>query len=104
MRPRTFTPFQKAIDVIEELPLEDQETLIDLIHHRLVERRRAEIARHAVETLQSVREGQAQFGNFADLRRDLLDRLLDELAGCLGEETAQNYNFKLKIGSFYEAR
>jgi hypothetical protein len=43
----------------------------------LVERRRAEIARHAVETLQSVREGQAQFGNFADLRRDLLDRLLD---------------------------
>lgn len=78
MRPRAFTPFQKAIDVIEELPLEDQETLIDLIHHRLVERRRAEIARHAVETLQSVREGQAQVGDFADLRRDLLDQILDE--------------------------
>ncbi|MCD4738718.1 MAG: hypothetical protein K8R89_05600 [Anaerolineae bacterium] len=35
--------------------------------------------------------------------RDWL-KLLDELAGCLGEEIAQNYNFKLKIGNFYEAR
>ena len=97
MRPRAFTPFQKAIDVIEELPLEDQETLIDLIHQRLVERRRAEIARHAVETVQSVREGQAQVGASAE-------RLLDELAGCLGEEAVQNYNFQLKIGNFYESR
>ena len=29
---------------------------------------------------------------------------LDNLAGCLGEEPAQNYDFKLKIGGFYEAR
>ncbi len=29
---------------------------------------------------------------------------LDDLAGCLGEEPAQNYDFKLKIGGFYEAR
>ena len=99
-----FTPFQKAIDVIEELPLEDQETLIDLIRQRIVERRRAEIARHAVETLQSVREGQVQAGDFADLRRGLLDQILDELAGCLGEESAQNYNFQLKIGNSYESR
>ena len=30
--------------------------------------------------------------------------LLNDLAGCLGEELAQNYDFKLKIGGFYEAR
>lgn len=78
VNPRNFTPFQRAIDVIEKLPFEDQETLIDLIHHRLVEQRRAEIARHAVETLQSVREGRAQVGDFVELRRDLLDQLLDE--------------------------
>jgi len=76
--PRAFTPFQRAIDVIEELPLEDQETLIDLIRHRIIERRRAEIACHAVETLQAIREGQAQVGTFDDLRRDLLDQPLDE--------------------------
>ena len=32
------------------------------------------------------------------------EKVLDELAGCLGEEPAQNYDFKLKIGSFYETR
>ena len=99
-----FAPFQKAINIIEKLPLEDQETLIDLIRQRIVERRRAEIASHAVETLQSVREGQAQIGDLADLRHDLAAQLLDELAGCLGKESAQNYNFQLKIGNFYEAR
>ena len=66
------SPFQRAIDVIEALPPEDQEMLIDLIRRRLIERRRAEIARHAVETLQAVREGRAQIGTIEDLRRDLL--------------------------------
>jgi hypothetical protein len=66
------SPFQRAIDVIETLPPEDQEILIDLIRRRLIERRRAEIARHAAETLQAVREGRAQIGTVEDLRRDLL--------------------------------
>jgi hypothetical protein len=66
------SPFQRAIDVIETLPPEDQEILIDLIRRRLIERRRAEIARHAAETLQAVREGRAQVGTVEDLRRDLL--------------------------------
>ena len=30
--------------------------------------------------------------------------LLEELEGCLGEELASEYDFKLKIGSLYEAR
>jgi hypothetical protein len=72
MDPNTATPFQKAIDVIEALPLEDQETLLDLMHRRLVEQRRAEIARHASETLQAVREGRARYGTIKDLQRDLL--------------------------------
>ncbi len=32
------------------------------------------------------------------------EKVLDELAGCLGEESVQEYDFKLKIGGFYEAR
>ena len=45
---------------------------IDLIRRRLIERRRAEIARHAAETLRAVREGRARVGTVEDLRRDLL--------------------------------
>lgn len=54
--------FQQAIDVVEALPPEDQETLIELIRRRLIERRKEDIARNAAETLQAVREGRAQYG------------------------------------------
>ncbi len=32
------------------------------------------------------------------------EKVLDELAGCLGEEPATKYDFQLKIGGLYEAR
>lgn len=78
MSRKVSSPFQRAIDVIEALPPEDQETLIDLTRRRLIERRRAEIARHAAETLQAVREGRARVGTVEDLRRDLLAEPFDE--------------------------
>lgn len=74
------TPFQAALEVVEALPPKDQEILIDLIHHRLVERRRDEIARHAEETLRAVQEGRAQYGTLEDLERDLLgDHFSDQV-------------------------
>ena len=54
--------FQQALDVVDKLPPEDQETLTDLIQRRLVERRRAEIARNAATTVQAVREGHVGYG------------------------------------------
>jgi len=63
---------QQALDVVEKLPPEDQETLIELVQRRLVERRRAEIARSATATLQAVREGRARYGSVEDLKNDLL--------------------------------
>lgn len=32
------------------------------------------------------------------------EKVLEELAGCLGQELATDYNFSLKIGHLYEAR
>ena len=64
--------FQQALDMVEKMPPEDQQTLVDLIQRRLVEWRRAEIARNAAATLQAVREGRADYGSVEDLRRDLL--------------------------------
>jgi len=63
---------QQALDFVEKLPPEDQETLVELVQRRLVEWRRAEIARDAAATLQAVREGRACYGSVEDLKRDLL--------------------------------
>lgn len=32
------------------------------------------------------------------------ETLLEELGGCLGEESASEYDFQLKVGGLYEAR
>lgn len=66
--------WQQALDAVEKLPLADQETLIELVQRRLVERRRAEIARNAKATLQAVREGRAHQGSVEELKRDLLTK------------------------------
>ena len=67
------TPFQQALDVIEQLPANDQEAVIEIVHQRLIEQRRAEVAENAKATLEAFREGRAQYGSVEDLRRDLLD-------------------------------
>ena len=69
---REMSLLQQALDLVESLPPDEQETLIDLIRRRLVERRRAEIARNAEETLQAVRDGRAHYGSVEELQRDLL--------------------------------
>ncbi len=74
MRQMTVPSFQQAIDVVEAMQPEDQEALIELIRRRLIERRRADIARNATETLRAVQEGRAQYGGVEDLRRDLLGK------------------------------
>lgn len=63
---------QRALDIVEELPREDQETLMTLIRFRQAETRRSEIAENAATTLRNVEEGHAQYGSVDDLKRDLL--------------------------------
>ena len=50
MRATQVSPLQKALEIVEALPLEDQETLIDVIRRRLIELRRSEIAANAEAT------------------------------------------------------
>lgn len=65
------TPFDAALDVIDRLPPDDQEAIIEIVHRRLIERRRSEIAYNAQATLQAFREGRASYGTVDDLRREL---------------------------------
>ncbi|MBD3251881.1 hypothetical protein GF380_05540 [Candidatus Uhrbacteria bacterium] len=84
MNSRTMTPFQQALETVESLSREDQEELLSVIHRRLVERRRTGIAHNAQET---VREGEAHYGNPEDLRRDLLENDLLYESVLIGIDT-----------------
>jgi len=65
------TPFEAALDVIDRLPPDDQEAIIEIVRKRMTERRRREIADNAQATLQAFREGRARYGNVDDLRQEL---------------------------------
>ncbi len=66
------TPFEQTLEMIDQLPVEDQVSLVEIVQRRLAEQRRAEIARNAQATLQAFREGRAHYGTIDDRRRDLL--------------------------------
>jgi hypothetical protein len=44
--------FAEALEAADELPLDDQESLAEMLHRRVIERRRGELAREALEARQ----------------------------------------------------
>ncbi|AGF50703.1 ssl2920 [Synechocystis sp. PCC 6803] len=55
--------FQKAIESVENLPLDDQEILLDIIQKRLQEKRRKKLAEEIKEIRQEFANGDVQFGS-----------------------------------------
>jgi len=66
------TPFQKALEAVESLPIDAREEIIEILKRRLAEDRREEIAANAREALKAVREKRAKYGTIEDLKKDLL--------------------------------
>ena len=54
MATSTATPFAEALEAADRLSLADQEDLLEILHHRIVEKRREEL-------VQDVSEAQAEF-------------------------------------------
>jgi len=72
------TPFQQALDLLEQLPPTDREglsvlswALMEIVRQRLLEQRRQEIAANAEATLRALHEGRASYGTIEDLSLDL---------------------------------
>lgn len=69
---KNVTTIQNALDCVEKLLPEEQETLLEIVKKRIIEHRRNEIARNASDTINAVREGRATYGTVEDLKKDLL--------------------------------
>ncbi len=64
---------QYALDVLEKLPFEEQEMVIDIVKKRRIEDRREEIRKTADELSKSIADGKARFGSIEDLKNDLMN-------------------------------
>jgi len=67
---KTIT-FQEALDIIESLPEYQQENLIDIIRHRLIDRKREILAQNIKEAKEEYARGDVKKGKIDDLIREL---------------------------------
>ena len=63
--------FQRAIETIETLSLNDQEALLKLLQKRLIEQRRKILMGEIAEVRQEYAQGQVCFGSVADFMAEL---------------------------------
>ena len=64
--------FQKALDVIESLPEYQQEDIINIVRHRLIEQRREMLAKSVKEAKEEYIRGEVRKGTVDDLMKELL--------------------------------
>ena len=63
--------FQKALDIVESLPEYQQESLIDIVQHRLIEHRRELLARNITAAREEYARGEVKKGTVDDLMREI---------------------------------
>jgi hypothetical protein len=73
MSMRQNLTFQEALEIIESLPEYQQEDLIDIIWHRLIEQKRDLIALHIKEAREEYVKGEVKKGTVDDLMRELAE-------------------------------
>jgi len=64
--------FAEVLEAADELPLEDQESLAEILHRRIIERRRGELAREALDARQEYEQGGCQPVTVDDLMAEIL--------------------------------
>jgi hypothetical protein len=73
MSMRQNLTFQEALEIIESLPEYQQEDLIDIIWHRLIEQKRDLIALHIKEAREEYVKGEVKKGTVDNLIRELAE-------------------------------
>jgi hypothetical protein len=63
--------FQKALEIIESLPEEQRESLIDIVKRRLIEERRDRLTQSIKEARDEYKRGEIKRGTVDDLMREL---------------------------------
>jgi len=63
--------FQEAPDIVESLPEDQQETLVAIVRHRLIEHARDVLSKHIEEAREELSRGEVRRGTVDDLMKEL---------------------------------
>jgi ClpP class serine protease len=67
----TNSIFQRALEIVESLPAEQREDLIELVRRRLIDERRECLAQTIAEAREEYKRGEVKRGTVDDLLREL---------------------------------
>jgi len=68
----TETPFAKVLEAADRLSLEDQQSVVEILHHRILERRREELAREIREAEEEFQAGESKPRSAKELLEEIL--------------------------------
>ena len=63
--------FQKAIEILESLTLEEQEVMVNILQNRIKQQRRAQLVNAVNESRQEYAQGKIKTGSIVDLLGEL---------------------------------
>ena len=65
-------PFGDVLEAADKLPLEDQEELLEVLHRRIIERRREELAKDIEQAQREFQAGQCRPSTAAELMNEIV--------------------------------
>ncbi|MEW6685173.1 MAG: hypothetical protein AB1393_03080 [Candidatus Edwardsbacteria bacterium] len=71
MSTRRSITFNDVLEIVESLPGDQRESLVEIIRHRLIEERRDRLARTIREAKAAYAKGKVKRGSVDDLMREL---------------------------------
>ncbi|MGB3493245.1 MAG: hypothetical protein WBA57_10990 [Elainellaceae cyanobacterium] len=70
---KQISAFQRAIEAVESLTLQDQVALLELLQKRLAKQRRKELVQDVLAVREEYAQGQMQFGSVDDFLAEIDD-------------------------------
>lgn len=68
----TETPFAQVLEAVDRLSLEDQQSVVEILHRRILERRREELAGEIREAEEEFQAGGSQPRSVQELMDEIL--------------------------------
>ena len=69
---RTTISFNEVLETAEKLPIEDQETLIEILNKRIIEKQRSKLAREIRNAQKEFKAGKCKPTSADELMREIL--------------------------------
>jgi hypothetical protein len=67
----TESAFQKAIEAVEQLPIDERLVLLDVLRQRIGQTKRQELVAEVAAVREEYRSGNVKFGSVSDLMSEL---------------------------------